>query len=144
MFEVTEIHQRLPSWAREHVEGYLQTGGEEGHIWRDVTTLLLRTIGRSSKKPLLLPLIYAIHDENYVLVASKGGNANHPAWYLNLLANPDVHIQVGADRFAVRARTAEGEERVLLWKIMEGIWPAYNDYQAATQRTIPVVVLSRQ
>ena len=77
------------------------------------------------------------------ITASRGGAPNHPAWYLNLCAQPEVRVQVAADKFAARARTASAAEKPALWKIMTSIWPAYDEYQAKTQRDIPVVILER-
>jgi len=77
------------------------------------------------------------------LVASRGGAPAHPAWYENLSARPEVHVQVMADRFEARARTAGAAERATLWKTMAAIWPPYDEYQAKTSRQIPVVVLER-
>jgi deazaflavin-dependent oxidoreductase (nitroreductase family) len=91
----------------------------------------------------MLPLIYGTHGDHQVIVGSKGGNPRHPGWYLNLVAEPAVEVQVGADRFSARARTASGEERAALWDKMAEIWPPYNEYQAKTEREIPVVVLER-
>ncbi|MEV6860303.1 nitroreductase/quinone reductase family protein [Streptosporangium subroseum] len=79
----------------------------------------------------------------YLVVASKGGAAAPPAWYLNLQANPEVKVQVLGDRFTARARTATAEEKPELWKIMTAVWPAYDEYQTKTDREIPVVVLER-
>ena len=76
-----------------------------------------------------------------MIVASQGGKPVHPDWYLNLTADPDVHLQVKADRFPARARTAEGAERDRLWQQMAQIWPPYDDYRLKTERRIPVVVL---
>jgi proline iminopeptidase len=78
-----------------------------------------------------------------VVVASKGGAPQHPSWYLNLSADPDVEVQVLGDRFAAHARNATGDERAKLWDAMTAEWPAYDDYQAKTEREIPVVVLER-
>jgi proline iminopeptidase len=89
------------------------------------------------------PLIFGEDDGRYVVVASRGGAQHHPSWYLNLSAVPDVHVQVKADRFRARARTAEGDERERLWQRMAEIWPAYDDYRQKTDREIPVVVLER-
>jgi deazaflavin-dependent oxidoreductase (nitroreductase family) len=81
--------------------------------------------------------------DRYVVVASVGGAAHHPAWYLNLVANPEVDVQVGPERFKARARTATPEEKPALWRMMTAMYPAYDEYQAATTRVIPVVVLER-
>ncbi len=78
-----------------------------------------------------------------MIVASKGGDDHHPLWYLNLVADPDVTVQVGGDVFPAQARTAGADERARLWSLMTGIWPAYAEYQAKTEREIPVIVLER-
>ncbi len=126
----------------EHVRRYEETDGEEGHIWLNgVPCLVLTTTGRKTGKERKFALIYQEHEGNYVIVASKGGAANHPGWYLNLVDNPDVTVQVGADKFPAKARTASGAERAALWSKMAVIWPDYDKYQANTEREIPVVVL---
>lgn len=134
---------KLPDWIADHLRRYLESDGEDGHLWRGVPTLLLTTTGRRSGEPRTLPLIYGRHGDAYVLVASKGGNAANPLWYENLVAQPRVRVQVAADRFEAVARTAAGEERATLWKLMTGLWPDYDTYQARTEREIPVVVLER-
>ena len=78
-----------------------------------------------------------------MIVASKGGAPGHPSWYVNLVAEPSVRVQVGADKFEARARTAGASEKPELWKLMTGIWPQYDEYQEKTDRDIPVVVLER-
>ena len=105
-------------------------------------TLLLVTRGRKSGEEKLLPLIYRQVGDDYVIIASKGGAPAHPAWYLNIEAEPDCDIHVGSRKFRVRARVAEGEEREELWRKLAEIYPPYNDYQKyAGNRVIPVVVL---
>lgn len=140
---MSDDNPNLPAWIRDHLRRYLASNGTDGHIWNGVPTLLLTTLGRRSGTWQTLPLIYGEHGRAYVLVASKGGHARHPAWYLNLVAHPEVQVQVGADRFNAHARTATGDERRRLWAQMRAIWPQYDDYQAATAREIPVVVLER-
>ena len=135
--------RQLADWMVEHLDKYLATNGEDGHVWRGVPTLLLTTTGRRTGRSLMLPLIYGTHGEHYVIVASKGGNPQHPGWYVNLVAEPTVQVQVGAERFTARARTASGDERAVLWDHMADIWPPYNEYQTKTEREIPVVVLER-
>ena len=112
-------------------------------MWRGVPTLILTTLGRRSGKPRRLALIYGEDGDHYVVVASKGGAEQHPEWYLNLVDHPEVQVQVLADRFRANARTATPEEHAALWPRMAKIWPAYNDYQAKTDRTIPLVILER-
>jgi deazaflavin-dependent oxidoreductase (nitroreductase family) len=122
---------------------YLETGGRDGHIWEGVPTLLLTTTGRRSGQARTTPLIYGRAGDDYVVVASRGGAPRHPAWYENLVARPEVQVQVMADRFPARARTATAAEKPALWKAMAAIWPPYEEYQARTEREIPVVVLRR-
>jgi len=141
---VTEHKQpQLPDWIVDHMEKYLATDGEDGHVWRGVPTLLLTTTGRKSGEPRMLPLIYGKAGDAFAVVASKGGHSSHPFWYWNLVARPQVQVQVAADKFAAKARTATAEEKPALWKTMTKIWPAYNEYQAKTKREIPIVVLDR-
>src|SRR5919199_5345013 len=128
-------------WVAEHARKYVETNGEEGHIWNGVPTLALTTTGRRSGKQHRTMLIYGRDGDRYVVVASKGGAEQHPQWYRNLQENPDVQVQVGAERFSARARTATPEEKPRLWKMMAEIWPAYDQYQTKTSREIPVVIL---
>ena len=135
-------------WIAEHIELY-RTDPEKAHMWDSTAvggpgllpTLLLTTTGRKSGEPRALPLIYGALDGSYVVIASKGGMPHHPLWYRNLEAKPECELQVGSKRVSARARIAEGEERERLWKRMAEIYPPYLDYQKATERTIPVVVL---
>jgi deazaflavin-dependent oxidoreductase (nitroreductase family) len=128
----------------EHVRVYRDTAGERGYHWRGTTILLLTTTGRSSGEPRTTPLIHRADGERWVIVASKGGAPEHPGWYQNLEADPQAEIQVLGEVIPVRAHTAEGEERERLWSLMAEVWPAYDDYQAKTDRQIPIVVLSRR
>ncbi len=136
-------------WIAEHIQLY-RTDPEKAHMWDSTVaggpgllpTLLLTTKGRKSGEPRALPLIYGTAGDSYVVIASKGGMPKHPLWYLNLEAEPECELQVGAKRVSARARVAEGEERDRLWKQMAGIYAPYDDYQKnAAPRTIPVVVL---
>jgi deazaflavin-dependent oxidoreductase (nitroreductase family) len=88
-------------------------------------------------------LIYGTDGDRYLLVASNGGAAKHPSWYLNLVEHPEVQLQVGADKFAARARTATTEEKPRLWRLMAAILPQYDSYQKRTRRDIPVVIVER-
>ena len=143
------VAEGLPEWIRDHLVRYMESDGADGHLWDSsigggegmIETLLLTTTGRKSGLALTIPLIYGRTDGGYCVIASKGGAPAHPAWYLNLEADPDVHIQVAAEKYDARARVAEGEERERLWQQMVGIYAPYVDYQAATEREIPVVVI---
>ncbi|WP_285778729.1 nitroreductase family deazaflavin-dependent oxidoreductase [Microtetraspora sp. NBRC 13810] len=130
-------------YGEEHVKRYRATDGEEGHEWQGTVTLILTTTGRRSGERHSTPLIYQRSGDDYLLVASKGGSDAPPAWYLNLQANPEVEVQVKADRFRARARTATPEEKPEMWRTMTAAWPAYDEYQTKTDREIPVVVLER-
>lgn len=127
----------------EHVRVYRETGGERGYDWRRGTKiLLLTTTGRSSGEPRTTPLIHRVDGDRWVIVASKGGAPDDPAWFRNLQASPEATIEVKADSVAVTASVAEGDERARLWALMNEVWPDYDTYQAKTDREIPVVVLT--
>ena len=126
---------------RDHIRRYRESGGEDGHIFNGVPCLLLTTRGRKTGEPRDVAVIYGQHGDDYIVVASMGGSDENPGWYENLLMSPDAEIQVLADRMRVRARTAGPEERATLWQEMAKIYPSYDDYQAATEREIPVAVL---
>lgn len=128
----------------EHVRVYRETGGERGYHWRGTTILLLSTVGRTSGEQRTTPLIHRIDGERWVVVASKGGAPANPSWFENLQSNPEATIEVKGERVPVRATIADGEERARLWSLMAEVWPAYDDYQAKTDREIPVVVLTRR
>lgn len=136
-------------WMEDHMSRYLATNGEDGYFvdfrligGPELTpTLILTTIGRKSGKPQTLPLIFGESGGNYIIIASKGGAPDHPAWFLNLLAHPEVEIQIKGKRLRARARIASGAERAQLWQMMVGVYPLYNKYQARTSREIPLVVL---
>src|SRR6266536_6514612 len=110
----------------EHVRRYRETDGEVGYLWNGVLALILTTVGRRSGAERPKALIFGRDGDDYVVVASKGGSPHHPAWYLNLVDHPEVEVQVKGDRFPARARTAVADERERLWKLMTGIWPAYD------------------
>jgi deazaflavin-dependent oxidoreductase (nitroreductase family) len=136
-----KVYDSPTGFVKDHIREYVESDGKKGYLWRGVTTLLLTTRGRKSGKLRRTALIFGRDGKNYLVVASKGGAPNHPLWYLNLVANPEVDIQVGAEKLTVRARTATQEEKPRLWKIMAGIFPNYDEYQAKAGREIPVVIL---
>ncbi|MGD9601866.1 MAG: nitroreductase family deazaflavin-dependent oxidoreductase [Gammaproteobacteria bacterium] len=142
---------KVPDWITEHLRIYLESGGREGHDWdatfaggRNPTPcLVLTTRGRRSGAPRPMPLIYGRSGDAYVVIGSKGGAATQPAWYWNLRAYPSVELQVATAKFSAHARIAEGAERERLWAMMVDLYPPYREYQAKTDRQIPVVVLER-
>lgn len=141
----------LPEFIQNHVRDYLETEGETGHMWDSsdvggnglVRTLLLVTVGRKSGRTQTLPIGYTKTEAGYVIVASKGGAPTHPAWYLNLVANPGVSVQVKSDRFEARARIAVGDDREVLWASIVEATPQFEEYQNGLERQIPVVILER-
>jgi deazaflavin-dependent oxidoreductase (nitroreductase family) len=131
-------------FGEEHVRRYQETDGEEGYVWREGSTiLLLTTTGRNSGNESTTPLIFGLDGDNPVIVASKGGAAEHPGWYRNLSETREVGVQIKGEQFRARARDAQGGERDRLWRTMNEIWPHYAEYQTKTDREIPVVVLER-
>jgi deazaflavin-dependent oxidoreductase (nitroreductase family) len=130
-------------WVAGHIKKYVETDGEEGHVWNGVPTLLLTTIGRKSGQARRSALIYGKDGDRYVIVGSRGGAPTHPQWFLNLRDNPEVELQVGAERFRARAQITSGEERQRLFEMMAGVFPNYREYAEKTAREIPVVVLER-
>ncbi|RDI46737.1 nitroreductase/quinone reductase family protein [Nocardia mexicana] len=128
----------------EHVRRYLATGGGSGYREGGVTNLILTHRGRRTGRLHRTGLFYGKDGERYVLVASGSGITHtHPQWYLNLVADPEVEVQILAERFTVRARAAEGVERERLWALMTELAPIYHSYEARSRRVIPVVVLER-
>ena len=130
----------------DHVKAYLESAGETGHEWNGATCLVLTVKGRKTGADRSYALIYDVDNSggepSYVVVASKGGAPTHPLWYLNLSANPEVTVQIKGDRFAARARTAEGEERTRLWELMNRNWPNYDVYATRTDREIQLFALT--
>ena len=128
----------------EHVRVYRESDGEKGYIWNGVPILLFTTKGRKTGQPRTIPIIYTQVGDKQVIIASKGGSPTHPKWYLNILDDPNVDVQIKADKFKAKARSAESPEREQLWDEAVKTWPNYNIYQSRTERRIPVVVIERQ
>jgi deazaflavin-dependent oxidoreductase (nitroreductase family) len=139
--EQEEILESPTPWVAKHVRGYVETDGKRGHRFYGSPALLLTTRGRKSGKLRRTALIYGRDADRYLVVASNGGSARHPAWYLNLVADPEVRVQVAAEHFRAQARPATPEEKPELWRIMAKIFPTYDRYQAKTSREIPLVIL---
>lgn len=122
---------------------YRASGGRLwGRFRHGAPICLLTTVGRRSGRPRTLPLLYLQDGDNVVIVASKGGMSTHPLWYRNLEANPEVELQIGAERTRRLARRATAEEKAALWPRLVAMYPDYADYQARTPRDIPVVLLA--
>jgi len=143
MGEQDDIFDSPTGWVAKHIRDYIETDGRTGHLWRGTPTLLLTTLGRKSGQRRRTALIYGQDGDNYVVVASRGGHTKNPAWYLNLVENPNVDVQVAADKFSAIAHTATDKERERLWTLMVSVFPTYAGFQKKTKREIPVVVLVR-
>jgi deazaflavin-dependent oxidoreductase (nitroreductase family) len=131
----------IKTWSAMHEFWYRLSGGLIGGRFGRVRMLLLTTTGRKSGRPRTTPLLYLEDDGNLVVIASNGGNPNHPAWWLNLKANTRAEVQVGRERRAVTAEEAEGETRERLWRAVVDVNRGYEGYQRSTSRRIPVVLL---
>jgi deazaflavin-dependent oxidoreductase (nitroreductase family) len=123
---------------------YQRTGGRIGGRMRGAPVLLLTTTGRRSGRPWTVPVMYQQDGDGWVVIASNGGSDRHPAWWLNLRARPEGTVQVGARTFPVTAARTSGAERERLWRKMADAYPGYDAYLTKTDRTIPVVLLTRR
>lgn len=127
-----------------HTWVYQLSGGRLGATLLGMPMLLLTTWGRRTGQLRTAPLLYLPVPEGFVLVASNGGARQHPTWWFNLQTNPNALVQVGATRGHVTARSATSDERHRFWPLLLHIYPTYADYQARTDREIPLVVLEPQ
>ena len=134
-------------WVREQVEDYESSGGQRGNTLRDtgLPVVIVTTRGNKTGKLRKTPLMRVEHEGEYALVASKGGAPTHPVWYHNLKADPKaVTIQDGPEPFDAEVREVTGDERAVWWDRAVAAFPPYADYQARTDREIPVFVASRR
>jgi deazaflavin-dependent oxidoreductase (nitroreductase family) len=125
----------------DQVELYERTGGAEGNTLQGRPVIILTTRGRRSGKVRKTPLMRVEHDGTYAVVASMGGAPKHPVWYLNLKESAEALVQDGPTAQRMRVREAVGDEKARWWARAVETWPAYDDYQAKTERQIPLVVL---
>lgn len=148
MAQATDLDHATDSqwadWVAEQTRSYLASGGLTGSETDGVRMLVLATTGRVSGLPRRTLLIYGRFGDDFVVVASKGGEDQHPDWFKNLQANPSVGVQVGTRRFTAHARVATDAERARLWPMMTQMFPLYDDYAQKTARVIPVVLLTEQ
>jgi deazaflavin-dependent oxidoreductase (nitroreductase family) len=133
-------------WVRDQVEAYERSGGKEAATLRDtgIPVIIVTMLGAKSAKVRKIALMRVEHEGEYALVASVGGAPKNPGWYENLKANPgEVMIQDGPEPFAVTVREVQGDERAQWWDRAVAVFPNYAEYQAKTDRTIPVFVATR-
>lgn len=135
----------MSDWNEKVIEEFRSNGGKVGGMFESAPLLLLHTTGAKSGRPYVTPLMYQQVGEDVAVFASKGGAPENPAWYHNLVANPDTEIELGSDTIAVHARVAEGEERDRMFDVQKQRYSNFAEYEEKAQglRTIPVVVLSR-
>lgn len=146
---MTAAEEDRLDWTAGHRRQYMESNGSEGHIVDLVeigglsftTCLLLDTVGRKTGERRIQPLIYGDTGGEVIVVASKGGADVHPAWYFNILAADEVAFQIGGQAFSATWRQLEGAERDEVWDFMVKLYPPYADYQAGTERQIPLIAL---
>ena len=124
----------------DHVDRYLATDGDDGFEWEGAECIILTTVGRRSGSLRRTPLIRIRHGDGYLVVASMGGAPRHPNWYLNLVANSEVTVHDRGELHRLTARTATPAEKAELWSVAVRQWPDYDNYQASTDRDIPLVI----
>ena len=128
--------------SRTQVWVYRVSRGKLASTFRGAPVCLLTMTGRKTGRRRTLPLIYVTHGDDVLLVASQGGLDIHPLWYHNLVANPDVEVQVAGEKRPLRARRATPEEKQQLWPAMVAVYPDFDQYQARTERDIPLMICS--
>lgn len=128
------------TWVREQVDLYESSGGAEGTTMRGMPVVVVTSLGARSGKLRKTPLMRVEHDGRYALVASQGGAPEHPTWYHNLVAHPQVEVQDGPVRQDMAVRLVTGEEKSVWWERAVAAFPDYADYQAKTDREIPLFV----
>jgi deazaflavin-dependent oxidoreductase (nitroreductase family) len=124
------------------IEEFRSNGGKVGGPFEGKTLLLLHTKGAKTGQERVNPVAYVRDGDRYVVIASKGGAPTHPSWYYNLVANPEITVEVGRDKFQARAQVAEEPERTRLYDKMVEMMPGFAEYRKKTTRRIPVFVLT--
>ncbi len=133
----------MSDWNKKVIEAFRANGGKVGGQFENMNLLLLHTTGAKSGLLRINPMVYLADDERYAVIASKGGASTHPDWYHNVVAHPEVSVEVGAEQFPARATAAEEPERTQLYDKMGALYPFFNEYRQKTTRIIPVIILTR-
>lgn len=131
-------------WNRQTIEAFRSNGGKVGGIWEGRPLLLLTTTGAKSGRPHTTPTMYLRDGNRLLIFATKGGAPTHPDWYHNLLAHPEVTVEVGTETYRATATPLTGEERDRLYARQAQLYPQFAEYQRRTSRTIPVIALERK
>jgi deazaflavin-dependent oxidoreductase (nitroreductase family) len=133
----------VSDWNAKIIDEFRANEGKVGGMFEGSPMLILHTIGARTGNERVTPLVYQADGDRVVIFASKGGAPENPAWFHNLVAHPDVTVEIGTETVLVRARVAEGDERERLWARQKELMPGFGDYEAKTTRQIPAVVLDR-
>jgi len=133
----------MSDWNAKIIDEFRANAGEVGGPFEGAPMVLLHTKGAKSGQERVNPVVYQPVGDAIAVFASKGGAPTNPDWYHNLVANPVFAVEVGTDRFEVRARVAEGEERERIWEKQKKLMPGFAEYEQKTSRQIPVVLLER-
>jgi deazaflavin-dependent oxidoreductase (nitroreductase family) len=128
---------------KQVIEEFRANGGKVGGMFEGAPMVLVTTTGAKSGQPRIAPLVYTTDGDRIVIIASKGGAPTHPDWYHNIVANPEVIVEVGTEKFPARAEIAAEPERTRLFNAQADIMPNFYEYQKNTDRTIPVITISR-
>ena len=136
-----EYEPSTAQWVRDQVARYEGSGGLEGTTLADLPVIILTTVGAKTGKIRKTPLMRVEHDGCYALVASQGGAPKNPLWYANVTTDPRVELQDGPERQDMVAREVTGDEKAVWWQRAVAAYPPYADYQAKTDRVIPLLVL---
>lgn len=134
----------MSDWNKQVIAEFRANGGKVGGSYAHMDLLLLQTTGAKSGLPRTTPLVQMADGDRYIIIASKGGAPTHPDWYYNLAANPNVHVEVGTEQFDALATIAAEPERSQLYGKMAASYPFFAEYAENTDRTIPVIVLTRR
>lgn len=133
----------MNDWNAQIIEEFRANNGKVGGPMADLPLTIITTTGRKSGQPRVAPLVYLPDGDRVVIFASKGGAPTHPDWYHNLVANPEVIVEVGAEKYTARAASVTGDARDDLFARQVAAAPQFGEYQENTDRVIPVVVLHR-
>jgi deazaflavin-dependent oxidoreductase (nitroreductase family) len=134
----------MSDWNKQVIEEFRANDGKVGGNFANMQLLLLHTTGAKSGLPRINPVACMADGERHVIIASKGGAPTHPDWYYNLVANPEVKVEVGTEQFTALATVTQEPERTDLYDKMAAMYPFFDEYRQKTTRNIPVIVLSRQ
>lgn len=131
-------------WNQKIIEEFRANDGKVGGYFENMNLLLLHTTGAKSGQKRINPVAYTNQDGKLVVIASKGGAPTNPDWYYNIVANPEVSVEVGTEQFQARASVAEEPERTRLYDSMAEQYPGFEEYRQKADREIPVITLTRQ